>query len=180
MHNLKFCHHWTNTVFAKWWQNTWKFSPNSNHIPVYSYVSVIPAVSVRCIVDMYCIGSIQPIHSPNKRYSVGCNYLSLPEMPASGTKVLISMVSCQKGPTRHAYAWQIGPFWQDTIDICTTLTHLNTCRYKPIIKLDPGWPLQWVLGRGSHYRGYYHHGTLPCSQVSCSQVSAIFIKTRHP
>ena len=27
------------------------------------------------------------------------------------------MVSCQKGPTRHAYAWQIGPFWQDTIDI---------------------------------------------------------------
>ena len=29
----------------------------------------------------------------------------------------ISMVSCQKGPTRHAYAWQIGPFWQDTLDL---------------------------------------------------------------
>ena len=28
-----------------------------------------------------------------------------------------SKVSCQKGPTRHAYAWQIGPFWQDTLDI---------------------------------------------------------------
>ena len=28
-----------------------------------------------------------------------------------------SMVSCQKGPTRHAYAWQIGPFWQDTLDM---------------------------------------------------------------
>ena len=27
------------------------------------------------------------------------------------------MVSCQKGPTRHAYACQIGPFWQDTLDI---------------------------------------------------------------
>ena len=28
------------------------------------------------------------------------------------------MVSCrQKGPTRHAYAWQIGPFWQDTLDM---------------------------------------------------------------
>ena len=26
------------------------------------------------------------------------------------------MVSCQKGPTRHAYTWQIGPFWQDTLD----------------------------------------------------------------
>ena len=28
------------------------------------------------------------------------------------------MVSCQKGPTRHAYAWQIGPFWQDTLEFC--------------------------------------------------------------
>ena len=30
---------------------------------------------------------------------------------------LTSMVSCQKGPTHHAYAWQIGPFWQDTLDL---------------------------------------------------------------
>ena len=29
--------------------------------------------------------------------------------------VIKSMVSCQKGPTRHAYTWQIGPFWQDTL-----------------------------------------------------------------
>ena len=28
-----------------------------------------------------------------------------------------SRVSWQKGPTRHAYAWQIGHFWQDTLDI---------------------------------------------------------------
>ena len=36
----------------------------------------------------------------------------------------ISRVSCQKGPTRHAYAWQIGPFWQDTLDMwCITLRH---------------------------------------------------------
>ena len=28
-----------------------------------------------------------------------------------------SMVSCQKGPTHHAYAWQIGPFWRDTLDM---------------------------------------------------------------
>ena len=27
------------------------------------------------------------------------------------------MVSCQEGPTRHAYAWQIGPFLQDTLDM---------------------------------------------------------------
>ena len=28
-----------------------------------------------------------------------------------------SRVSCQKGPTRHAYAWQIGPVWQDTLEM---------------------------------------------------------------
>ena len=33
-----------------------------------------------------------------------------------------SMVSCQKGPTRHAYAWQIGPFWQDTLELCVSVT----------------------------------------------------------
>ena len=27
------------------------------------------------------------------------------------------MVSCQKGPTPHAYTWQIGPFWQDTLEL---------------------------------------------------------------
>ena len=26
------------------------------------------------------------------------------------------MVSWQKDPTRHDYAWQIGPFWQDTLE----------------------------------------------------------------
>ena len=33
----------------------------------------------------------------------------------------MSRVSCQKGPTRHAYAWQIRPFWQDTIDVSSAL-----------------------------------------------------------
>ena len=33
----------------------------------------------------------------------------------------MSRVSCQKGPTRHAYAWQIGPFWQDTLDVWTDI-----------------------------------------------------------
>ena len=31
-----------------------------------------------------------------------------------------SMVSCQKGPTCHTNAWQIGPFWQDTLEIFCT------------------------------------------------------------
>ena len=37
---------------------------------------------------------------------------------------LISMVSCQKGPTRHSYAWQIGPFWQDTLAICLSVKYM--------------------------------------------------------
>ena len=32
------------------------------------------------------------------------------------------MVSCQKGPTRHAYAWQMGPFWQDTLEFIIGLS----------------------------------------------------------
>ena len=31
------------------------------------------------------------------------------------THPLNSMVFCQKIPTQHAYAWQIGPFWQYTL-----------------------------------------------------------------
>ena len=31
--------------------------------------------------------------------------------------IYISRVSCQKGLTRYDYAWQIGPFWQDTLDL---------------------------------------------------------------
>ena len=46
-------------------------------------------------------------------------------------KSLISIVSCQKGPNRHAYAWPKEPFWQDTLDIrpgskILTLGHLST------------------------------------------------------
>ena len=37
------------------------------------------------------------------------------------------LVSCQKGPTRYAYAWQIGPFWQDTLVVCIVKSHLLHC-----------------------------------------------------
>ena len=30
-----------------------------------------------------------------------------------------------KGPHCHAYAWQIGPFWQDTLDICCSIGCFN-------------------------------------------------------
>ena len=47
-------------------------------------------------------------------YLVRGYFISLGESPKWD---FLSMVSCQKGPTRHAYAWQIGPFWQDTLVI---------------------------------------------------------------
>ena len=46
----------------------------------------------------------------------------------------ISRVSCQKGPTRHAYAWQIGRFWQETLDISICVPYLpltRTCMRQP-------------------------------------------------
>ena len=40
----------------------------------------------------------------------------------------IWMVSCKKGPTRHAYAWQIGPFWQDTLAMMCWIGHgIGSC-----------------------------------------------------
>ena len=49
---------------------------------------------------------------------VSCEYLSLSVLNLKIQLRHKSLVSCQKGPTCHAYAWQIGPFWQDTLEIC--------------------------------------------------------------
>ena len=48
-----------------------------------------------------------------------CIFLMIPVLAATRSFIitLISMVSCQKGSTHHAYAWLIGPFWQDTLDL---------------------------------------------------------------
>ena len=53
----------------------------------------------------------------NKMSSCSCVQQVANSKPAN------SMVSCQKGPTRHAYAWQIGPFWQDTLAIKSVEAH---------------------------------------------------------
>ena len=49
----------------------------------------------------------------------GCTFLGIHRTSRHWlvwSRLRISRVSCQKGPTRHAYTWQIGPFWQDTHD----------------------------------------------------------------
>ena len=47
----------------------------------------------------------------------GDKFLTVPRFICLLSLSCISSVSCQKGPTRHAHAWQIGPFWQDTLDM---------------------------------------------------------------
>ena len=90
---------------------------------------------------------------------------------------------CQKGPTRHVYAWQIGTFWQDTLDVCdviifnvitlVTLDNLDTydplglyCLnpdYKP--KEDPNFfTYVDVTLLGCKYLCQNLHD-LPCSQI---------------
>ena len=71
-------------------------------------IIIIPCLKHRifayCIFYLYCI----PFCCIHIMYvfwfvSLRCTY--------------ISRGSCQKGPTCHACAWQIGPFWQDTLDM---------------------------------------------------------------
>ena len=68
------------------------------------------------------------------------------------------MVSCQKGPTRHAYAWQIGPFWQDTLEMflyhlakqCSAARHWGCSvilvRYM-FISLWPNYKLTYIYNQ---------------------------------
>ena len=73
-------------------------------------------------------------------------------------------ISCQKGPSRPAYAGRIEPFWQDALDIplhfLTKYQFFNTrellCRNDThIIWIILGFPLSWwgkvVLGLICHY-----------------------------
>ena len=76
------------------------------------------------------------VEQPKKiiKFTVRHNYSSAQDNTLLNTAMLElknitirlnSMASCQNGPTRHAYAWQIGPFWQDTIEFTKTLRILH-------------------------------------------------------
>ena len=70
-------------------------------------------------------------------------------------------VSCQKGPTRHAYASQIGPFWQYTLELLNEHTYpegiLPKGPYPPCLRMADrallaGYPriTQWAHVPGSN------------------------------
>ena len=50
-------------------------------------------------------------------YMYAAQYHTLASLLASPDSCNNSRVSCQKGPTCHAYPWQVGPFWQDTLEL---------------------------------------------------------------
>ena len=85
-------HKWA--YFLRYWVLTCWYRKSQSHSSIVLYI-------------YYCeIGHICA-YQPHKMVSTGNRWTHLNK----------SMVSCQKGPTRHAYAWQIGPFWQDTLEI---------------------------------------------------------------
>ena len=62
-----------------------------------------------------------------------------------------SKVSCQEGHTRHAYAWQIGPFRQDTLEICRDVSMFLPCATE-------AWVLTTVLGASESDHAWYKWG----------------------
>ena len=70
----------------------------------------------------------------------------------------ISRVSCQKGPICHAYAWRVGPFWQDTIDYTV---YVN----------NHAWPFTPAHNHVTHHRAAHNLcGSVVCCRVVCSSV----------
>ena len=59
----------------------------------------------------------QPVHLKNQCMVRALLCFAVGQVSHILQRYFTSMVSSQKGPTRHAYAWQIGPFCQDTLDL---------------------------------------------------------------
>ena len=93
------------------------------------------------------------------------------------------MASCQKGPTRHAYAWQIGPFWQDTLDIWAPSTNSGKPNHHRIQNKDM-WSHPHKQRVGSNYRNVLIRSALPNRSdpkwvCTSSQNSSATTKQKH-
>ena len=67
----------------------------------------------------------------------------------------ISRVSCQKGPICHAYAWRVGPFWQDNIEFC---------RFRYAMKAY----IWWECAR--HWCWHFNFVTQISVDISCNHI----------
>ena len=77
-------------------------------------------ITTLCHIVCFSLGKIGPYLWCSDLIKLNCLNSSAQRFGGKDFKY-ISVVSCQKGPTRHAYAWQIGPFWQDTLDLCPAM-----------------------------------------------------------
>ena len=70
----------------------------------------------------------------------------------------ISRVSCQKGPTHHAYAWQIGHFWQDTLDIleCSSRKDISAVDISQVLSTDISTTQVRTINKGIYVSHQYH------------------------
>ena len=99
--------------------------------PLFKIYIYIESATGECSAASQKQFIILPLHYDFVQYKLLYFFLSnkaicLGQHLTPQTYHLISMVSCQKGPTRHAYAWQIGPFWQDTLDFQSASKTGNT------------------------------------------------------
>ena len=107
------------------WILTWKlpFNPDSRSSQdyfvqpsAYAYISVF--LGIFCLNITYILNCSDETEKAFAFSAIlKAKTLQVVEILPCGRWRHILMVSCQKGPTRHAYAWQIGPFWQDTLNL---------------------------------------------------------------
>ena len=84
-------------------------------------------------------------------HMLACHQTGDKPLPEAGLikfhKAIYRWYPAKKGPTHHANAWQIGPFWQDTLDIFTRLQWVESLF--PYIIIVPADVLQPDIIRSS-------------------------------
>ena len=77
------------------------------------------------------------------------------------------MVSCQKGPTRHAYAWQIEPFWQNTLELYVAFLQLfkcTACVWITLVWLLNKYILEMILHELKGNYRHNHNSSIKCGE----------------
>ena len=110
----------------------------------------------------------------------GTSHYLTKRRPISATQ--ISRVSCQKGPTRHAYAWQIGPFRQDILDMCRQVKKsddlISYCRRRLSVVLDI-CQLSIEKNIYSHFESYFGFGLTQVYEIISGTTTQVVCPTQQ-
>ena len=115
---------------------------------------------VRCMLYFTVVSHVSPVDLYDTSWWV------FSTLQPADTKHHMSMVSCKKAPPRHAYAWRIGPFWQDTLDVWSTAATQqgNTGQIGQVNRVcligqvagGPQWQRQGTTRWAAYYGTPYH------------------------